>query len=74
MPRRATAASRWLRLPPGPADLPLPRSPAAAGVTDMKAAGREGTARPGLGNGGGGRAAGWGVGVRGQPGVAAVLR
>lgn len=30
------------RPPVGPADLPLPRSPAAAGVTDMRAAGRQG--------------------------------
>lgn len=36
------------RPPPGPADLPLPRSPVAAGVTDMQAAGcgPGGTAQP----------------------------
>lgn len=49
------------RPPPGPADLPLPRSPAAAGVTDMHAAGREGLhSRPGMGNGGGRASRRWG--------------
>lgn len=58
------------RPPLGPADLPLPRSPAAAGVTDMRAAGREGRhSRPGLGNGGGRASRRWrSRGVRAAPG------
>lgn len=60
--------------PSGPADLPLPRSPAASGVTDVRRrAGREGTAPPERGRGGGGRAAGGGLGCEGAR-VAAVPR
>lgn len=59
--------------PSGPADLPLPRSPAAGGVTDMKAAGREEGTAAGAGLVVGGRAAGGGVGCEGR-GVAVLPR